>query len=40
VVDAIDAEAKQFYLKYEFIPYEDQSNSLFLPIKKIRSLLV
>jgi GNAT superfamily N-acetyltransferase len=40
VVDAIDAEAKQFYLKYEFIPYEDRSNSLFLPIKKILSLLV
>jgi GNAT superfamily N-acetyltransferase len=38
VVDAIDEQAKLFYLKYDFIPYEDQSNSLFLPIKQLKKL--
>ena len=35
-VDAIDDLAKQFYLKHEFIPFEDSSLSLFLPIKTIK----
>ena len=35
-VDAIDDSAKQFYLKHEFIPFEDSSLSLFLPIKTIK----
>lgn len=35
-VDAIDEGAKQFYLKYEFIPFVDESLSLFLPLKTIR----
>jgi hypothetical protein len=35
-VDAIDERAKQFYLKYEFIPFVDNSLSLFLPLKTIR----
>ena len=34
-VDAIDSKAKEFYLKYEFIPFQDQPLSLFLPIKTI-----
>jgi GNAT superfamily N-acetyltransferase len=34
-VDAIDLKAKEFYLKYEFIPFEDSSLSLFLPIETI-----
>jgi predicted GNAT family N-acyltransferase len=34
-VDAIDLKAKEFYLKYEFIPFEDSSRSLFLPIETI-----
>lgn len=35
-VDAIDEQAKQFYLKYEFIPFQDKSLSLFLPLKTIK----
>lgn len=34
-VDAIDLKAKAFYLKYEFIPFQEQPLSLFLPIKTI-----
>ncbi len=34
-VDALDLKAKEFYLKYEFIPFQDQTLSLFLPIKTI-----
>ena len=34
-VDAIDEKAKQFYLKYEFIPFTDNPLSLFLPLKTI-----
>jgi GNAT superfamily N-acetyltransferase len=36
-VDAIDLKAKEFYLKYEFIPLQDQPLKLFLPIKTIIS---
>jgi GNAT superfamily N-acetyltransferase len=39
-VDAINLKAKEFYLKYEFIPFSDQSLSLFLPIKTIIKELV
>lgn len=35
-VDAIDDRAKQFYLKHEFIPFQDNSLSLFLPLKTIK----
>ena len=35
-VDAIDDKAKQFYLKYEFISFEDSPLSLFLPLKTIK----
>jgi ribosomal protein S18 acetylase RimI-like enzyme len=34
-VDAIDSTARDFYLKYEFITFQDQPLSLFLPIKTI-----
>lgn len=35
-VDAIDLKAKQFYLNYEFIPFQDKPLSLFLPITTIK----
>lgn len=35
-VDAIDERAKQFYLKHEFIPFQDNPLSLFLPIKTVK----
>ena len=35
-VDAIDDRAKEFYLKHEFIPFEDNPLSLFLPIKTVK----
>ena len=38
-VDAINERAKQFYLKYEFIPFEDKPLSLFLPLKTIQNVL-
>jgi ribosomal protein S18 acetylase RimI-like enzyme len=34
-VDAIDERAKEFYLKYEFIPFQDRQLSLFLPLETI-----
>ncbi len=34
-VDAMDLSAREFYLKYEFIPFQDKPLSLFLPIKAI-----
>jgi predicted GNAT family N-acyltransferase len=34
-VDAIDSTARDFYLKYEFILFQDQPLSLFLPVKTI-----
>ena len=38
-VDAIDEKARQFYLKYEFIPFTDSPLSLFLPLKTIEKEL-
>lgn len=34
-VDAIDLKAKEFYLKHEFIPFQDKKLSLFLPMETI-----
>ncbi|HAA31524.1 MAG TPA: GNAT family N-acetyltransferase [Cyanobacteria bacterium UBA8553] len=34
-VDAIDLQAKKFYLKHEFIPFQDKELSLFLPMETI-----
>lgn len=34
-VDAIDERAKEFYLKYEFIPFQERQLSLFLPLETI-----
>ncbi|MBW4670835.1 MAG: GNAT family N-acetyltransferase [Cyanomargarita calcarea GSE-NOS-MK-12-04C] len=34
-VDAIDLQAKELYLKYEFIPFQDRERSLFLPMEAI-----
>ena len=38
VVDAKDDSARQFYLKYDFLPFPDRPNRLFLPIKTIEQL--
>ena len=37
-VDAIDAAARRFYLKYGFTPLLDDVNHLFLPLSVIRKL--
>lgn len=34
-VDAIDLQAKEFYLKHEFIPFQDKELSLILPMETI-----
>lgn len=34
-VDAIDLKAKEFYLKHEFVPFQDNQLSLFLPMEAI-----
>ena len=34
-VDAINEDAKKFYLKYGFVPLEDRNYSLILPLKTI-----
>lgn len=34
-VDAIDEEAKQFYLRYGFVPFKDKELSLLLPMATI-----
>lgn len=39
LVDAIDEKAKSFYLKYGFIPCDDNPFKLFLPIKTIAPLV-
>lgn len=37
-VDALDTEAKEFYLRYGFIPFQDKEFSLLLPMKTILKL--
>lgn len=34
-VDAINEQARQFYLKFGFIPFEDNTLSLFIPMKTV-----
>ena len=36
IVDAKDKRAKEYYIKYGFIPLEDNELSLFLPIATIK----
>ena len=38
-VDAKDEKARQFYLRFDFIPLQDNSLSLFLPLKTLRICL-
>lgn len=35
IVDALNEQAKEFYLKYSFIPLESNEFSLFIPITRI-----
>ena len=37
LVDAIDEKAKQFYLKYGFIPFQEFPLTLFLPLETIKN---
>jgi GNAT superfamily N-acetyltransferase len=37
-VDAIDDQARGFYLKFDFVPLLDDPNHLFLPMRVIRKL--
>lgn len=39
IVDAIDEEARSFYLKYNFKQFEDNDMSLYLPIKVINQMM-
>ena len=39
VVDAYDDDARRFWLRYQFIPFADQSKWLFLPIKAVKQLM-
>ncbi len=39
-VDAINDSAKAFYLKHEFIPFQEQPLSLFLPLETISQELL
>ncbi|MDR1950415.1 MAG: GNAT family N-acetyltransferase [Spirochaetaceae bacterium] len=39
IVDAIDENAKGFYLKYGFIPFQAEPLALFLPLETIRQAL-
>lgn len=38
VVDAIDERAQAFYLHYEFIPFVDDPDRLFIPLSVVRKL--
>jgi len=39
LVDAIDEQAKSFYVKYGFIPFEGHPLTLFLPISTIKAAI-
>jgi hypothetical protein len=38
-VDAKDERAREFYLRYDFIPLPSQPNRLFYPVNTIERLL-
>ena len=38
IVDSLTEKAKSFWLKHDFIPFENQPSSLFLPISTIEGL--
>ena len=38
VVDTLEERARRFYLNYDFIPFPDSPNRLFLPMKTIAKL--
>lgn len=38
IVDAIDQNAVEFYKHFDFIPFPDRQNRLFLPMKTIEAL--
>ena len=40
VVDTMEERARQFYLHYDFIPFPDSPNRLFLPMKTIAKLFM
>jgi GNAT superfamily N-acetyltransferase len=39
IVDAIDDDAKRFYEKYGFVPFEDEPYQLYLPMQAVEALL-
>jgi predicted GNAT family N-acyltransferase len=40
IVDAKDDSVRQFYIKYDFLPFPDRYNRLFLPMKTIEKLFL
>lgn len=40
IVDAIDEQAKNFYLKYGFTAFDDNPLKLFLPLKTVEPLII
>jgi hypothetical protein len=38
VVDAIDAEARRFYLHFDFLAFPEHQDRLFLPMRTIAAL--
>ncbi len=39
VVDAIDEQAKRFYLHYDFLAFDGYDQKLFLPMVEVKKLL-
>ena len=40
VVDAIDQRARDFYLRHQFIGFNDQPSRLFIPLSVLRKLTI